>query len=206
MTMFRPLPILRWCCLATLAAGFAAAEPPAGAQVATPPQPVPAAESKPPAPDSPSPDNDAALPDPVQVFGWREWATIGDSGERLSAKLDTGALTSSVHAEDVEPFERDGQKWVRFIITDPTRKDAKRVRITAPLVRTAKIKNPGGESESRLVVRLNFQIGSSKLRTEFTLNNRTNMISPVLVGRSALKELGLIDPGRTYLAEEKIMR
>jgi hypothetical protein len=32
------------------------------------------------------------------------------------------------------------------------------------------------------------------------------MISPVLIGRSALKELGLIDPGRTYLAEEKIMR
>lgn len=144
--------------------------------------------------------------DPVQVFGWREWVLVGEKSDKMVAKLDTGALTSSIHAEEEELFERDGKKWVRFVVTDPRHKEAKRIRISAPLVRTTRIKNPGGESETRKVVRLDFQIGERKLRAEFTLCNRANMICPVLIGRGAIKELGMVDPGRTYLAEQKIFR
>src|SRR5690606_25268933 len=119
---------------------------------------------------------------------------------------DTGALTSSIHAEDKELFERDGKKWVRFIVTDPRKKDAPRTRLEAPLVRVARIKEPGGESTAREVVRLSFEIGDRKLRGEFTLNSRNNMLSPVLIGRSTIKELGWVDAGRTYLADQKIFR
>jgi hypothetical protein len=158
------------------------------------------------APDAQAPTARPVAGEPVQVYGWREWVTIDKSKERLKAKLDTGALTSSLHAENVELFERDGAKWVRFILTDPGNGKSKSSRISAPLVRTARIKSPGGESETRFVVRLEFTIGDRRQRAEFTLNDRNNMISPVLIGRSALTELGLIDPGRTYLADEKIFR
>ncbi len=144
--------------------------------------------------------------DPVQVYGWREWVTIGDLKLKLAAKLDTGALTSSIHAEEKELFERDGKKWVRFIVTDPGEKNSPRNRIEAPLVRIALIKEPGGKSEPREVVRLNFTIGERKLRADFTLNNRSNMLSPVLIGRSTIKEIGWVDPSRAYLAEQKILR
>lgn len=144
--------------------------------------------------------------DPVQVYGWREWVQVGESAPKMPAKLDTGARTSSLHVEDKELFERDGKKWVRFIVTDPREEKAPRTRIEAPLVRIAHIKEPGGESQAREVVRLNFTIGDRKLRAEFTLNNRSNMLSPVLIGRSTIAELGWIDPSRTYLADEKIMR
>jgi hypothetical protein len=144
--------------------------------------------------------------DPVQVYGWREWVKIGDLELKLAAKLDTGALTSSIHAEEKELFERDGKKWVRFIVTDPGEKNSPRNRIEAPLVRIAHIKEPGGKSEAREVVRLNFTIGERKLRADFTLNNRSNMLSPVLIGRSTIKELGWVDPSRAYLAEQKILR
>lgn len=144
--------------------------------------------------------------DPVQVYGWREWVKIGDLELKLAAKLDTGALTSSIHAEEKELFERDGKKWVRFIVTDPGEKNSPRNRIEAPLVRIAHIKEPGGKSEAREVVRLNFTIGDRKLRADFTLNNRSNMLSPVLIGRSTIKELGWVDPSRAYLAEQKILR
>jgi hypothetical protein len=137
-------------------------------------------------------------PDPVQVYGWRETIEIHGLEMPLQAKLDTGALTSSIHAEDKEIFERDGKKWVRFIVTDP--------RIKDPLVRMARIKEPGGESVPREVVRLAFQLGDRKLRGEFTLNDRSNMLSPVLIGRNMIKELGWVDAGRTYLATEKILR
>lgn len=171
--------------------------------------------------EAPDPDDEAAAesaeaeaaavakpvsPDPVQIFGWREHILIQGVQEKLKAKLDTGALTSSIHAEEKELFERDGKKWMRFIVTDPTLTKPVRTRIEAPLVRIARIKEPGAESEAREVVRLSFQIGERKLRGEFTLNNRRNMLAPVLIGRSIIKDLGLVDPSRTHLADQKLFR
>lgn len=144
--------------------------------------------------------------DPIQIYGWREDILIQGIQEKLKAKLDTGALTSSIHAEEKELFERDGKKWVRFIVTDPSLKKPVRTRIEAPLVRIAKIKEPGAESVAREVVRLSFQIGDRKMRGEFTLNNRTNMLSPVLIGRNMIKDLGWVDPARIHLADQKIFR
>ncbi|MBK1882989.1 ATP-dependent zinc protease [Luteolibacter pohnpeiensis] len=145
-------------------------------------------------------------PDLVQVYGWREHIQIDGISDTLQAKLDTGAHTSSIHAEQKELFERDGKKWVRFVVTDPRVKDSPRTQVEAPLVRIARIKEPGGESVPREVVRLTFKIGDRKLRADFTLNNRKNMLSPVLIGRITIKELGWIDPSRTYLADKKVMR
>lgn len=144
--------------------------------------------------------------EPVQVYGWREKILIDGMMKSVYAKLDTGAYTSSIHAEEKEFFERDGKKWVRFIVTEPRVKGSPRVKIEAPLVRIARIKNPGGESESREVVKLSFKIGERKLRVDFTLNNRSNMLSAVLIGRTTIKELGWVDPSRTNLAKEKVMR
>ena len=145
-------------------------------------------------------------PDMVQVYGWRESIIIEGMEKPVTAKLDTGAYTSSIHAEEKELFERDGKKWVRFIVTEPRKKDSPRVRIEAPLVRIARIKEPGGESVTREVVRLAFKIGERKLRGEFNLNNRSNMLAPVLIGRTTVRQLGWIDPSRTNLADDKVMR
>lgn len=180
--------------------------------------PAPEADEKPasevkdqPAADA-TPDGEAvavASPvpaDPVQVFGWREMVRIDGVKKKLLAKLDTGALTSSIHAEDVQLFERDGKKWVRFNVMDHNLKKPEKFRIEAPLVRTALIKEPGGESISREVVKLSFKIGDRKFRGEFTLYNRSNMLAPVLIGRTMLQELGWVDPSRKFIADEKIMR
>lgn len=144
--------------------------------------------------------------DPIQIYGWREKIFIDGIEKSITAKLDTGAYTSSIHAEDAQMFERDGKKWVRFIVTEPRKKGSPRVKMEAPLVRIARIKEPGGESESREVVRLAFKIGDRKIRGDFTLNNRANMLSAVLIGRVTIRELGWIDPSRVFLADDKVMR
>jgi hypothetical protein len=144
--------------------------------------------------------------DPVQVFGWREKVKVGEMTDTMVAKLDTGALTSSLHAENQQLFERDGKKWVKFVLTDPGQSGAKRYDMEAPLARTVLIKEPGEQSERRNVVRLSFQIGERSIKAEFTLNNRHNMICPVLIGRSTIQVLGWVDPSRTYLADDKIFR
>lgn len=145
-------------------------------------------------------------PDPVQVYGWKEEILIDGLKGPVNAKLDTGAYTSSIHAEEKELFERDGKKWMRFIVTEPRKENSPRVELEAPLVRIARVKEPGGESEKREVVRLTFKIGEKKIRGDFTLNNRSNMLSAVLIGRTTIRELGWIDCTRTNLADDKIMR
>jgi hypothetical protein len=144
--------------------------------------------------------------DPVRVYGWRENIQVDGIKGNLRAKLDTGALTSSIHAEEIELFERDSKKWVRFVFTVPGQENAPRTVVEAPLVRTVRIKEPGGGSSPREVVRLGFQIGERKMRADFSLNNRSNMLVPVLLGRSVLKDLGWVDSNRTDLAEQKIFR
>ncbi len=144
--------------------------------------------------------------DPVQIYGWREKVRMADMPDLLNAKLDTGAMTSSLHAENQQLFERDGKKWVKFVLTDPSKPNSKRYDIEAPLSRLVRIKEPGGQSIQRNVVRLNFQLGDRKIKSEFTLNNRNNMTCPVLIGLKTIQVLGWVDPTRTYLADDKIFR
>ncbi|MFZ9941115.1 MAG: ATP-dependent zinc protease [Luteolibacter sp.] len=145
-------------------------------------------------------------PELVRVYGWREDIEVKGFPHKLEAKLDSGALTSSIHAEQKEYFERDGKKWIRFLVKDIRKGKKISGRIEAPMVRMAKIKEPGGASMSREVVLLSFRLGDRKFRGEFTLNNRGNMISPVLIGRSIIRDLGWVDVSRTHLAEQNILR
>jgi hypothetical protein len=144
--------------------------------------------------------------DPVQIYGWREKVRMAEMPDLLNAKLDTGAMTSSLHAENQQLFERDGKKWVKFVLTDPSKPNSKRYDIEAPLSRLVLIKEPGGQSVQRNVVRLSFQLGDRKIKSEFTLNNRNNMTCPVLIGLKTIQVLGWVDPTRTYLADDKIFR
>lgn len=145
-------------------------------------------------------------PELVRVYGWREDIEVKGFPGKLQAKLDSGALTSSIHAEEKEFFERDGKKWIRFLVKDMRKGKKISGRIEAPMVRVAKIKEPGGASVSREVVLLSFRLGDKKFRGEFTLNNRGNMLSPVLIGRSIIRDLGWVDVSRTHLAEQNILR
>lgn len=203
-SIFYQRPVMRVPWLAIFAAvsvSLAAGESEADAAVAKPEKVAAAvAEDLETAPAVARPVN----ADPVQIFGWREWVFI-DGGEFL-AKLDTGAHTSSIHAENQVMFERDGDKWVRFEVLRKKGSEPRKVRLEAPLVRTTLIKRPGAESELRNVVKLSYRVGDRQVRGEFTLNDRGNMIAPVLIGRSGLKVLGWVDSERKFLAERKIFR
>ena len=53
--------------------------------------------------------------DQLAVIGLREWINLPELGMvGLRGKIDTGASTSTLHASDIVPFERDGEHWVRF--------------------------------------------------------------------------------------------
>lgn len=142
------------------------------------------------------------------IFGWIENVYLQPYNLKAKAKLDTGAKTSSIHAKNIEHFERDGDPWVRFQFSSNTRlkesaylegKSKKIVTIEAPITRSALIKNHRYSSVERPVVSLPITLAGVEHRAEFTLTDRKKFLYPVLLGRRFLKDVAIVDPGNTFL-------
>ncbi len=114
---------------------------------------------------------------------------------QLEARIDTGAETSSITAKNIEEFERDGKPWVRFTIEHKDQKTT----MSAPLVRTVEIKRHGAEGVKRPVVRLQIAMGKIRSNTEFSLTDRSKFEYPVLIGRSFLKGVAIVDVAGDHL-------
>lgn len=132
------------------------------------------------------------------VVGEVEWVYFHELGQSFKTRVDSGATTSSISASNIQPFERDGKNWVRFIIEH---RDKKTKMVETPIVRKVRIKQASvSEPQSRLVVSLNINLGEKlKQKAEFTLADRRDMVYPILLGREFLQDVTLIDVGKKYL-------
>ncbi len=164
--------------------------------VSTPPvapEPVPEPEPEPPEP--------CVCPEtkiPPGVVGEVEYALVGKDGLMQKARIDTGATTTSVGFAELEPFERDGKKWVKFSIRD--RLTGQLYPFERPVVRTASIKRHGADSVQRPVVKMRITIGEVAGDVEVTLADRDAFEFPVLIGRNFLDGNFVVDVGNRYLA------
>ena len=131
------------------------------------------------------------------VMGWLESVFLLPANLQATAKLDTGAKTSSVHASNVEHFKQQGAEWVRFRFSAD--KGEAPLMIERPLVRTAVIKERQAHSSMRDVVLLTICKNGRQHETEFTLNDRSNFNYPILLGRSFLTDVALVDSSATFL-------
>jgi hypothetical protein len=136
----------------------------------------------------------------MPLIGWREWVCLPELGIKyLKAKIDTGARSSSLHAFDIEPFEQDGQAWVRFKVNPVQRKDDRWVDATAPLIETRSIRSSSGQAQLRPVIRTPLQMFGQRFEIELTLADRYQMGFRMLLGREAFRRRFIIDPGRSFL-------
>jgi hypothetical protein len=135
-----------------------------------------------------------------RVIGWREWVQLPDLGvSEMKAKVDTGADNSSLHAFNLERFERDGVEYVRFEIHPKQRSRKPGIRCEAPLAMEKKVKNPGGRTELRPVIRTRVVVAGEELEALVNLTSRDEMGFRMLLGRRAVRSRFVIDPGRSYL-------
>ena len=141
--------------------------------------------------------------DHLNVIGLREWINLPELGMvGLRAKIDTGASTSSLHASDIQPFQRDGQDWVRFTAHLGTLVQ-RRHRCEAQLVTVKKIKSSNGQAQSRYVIRTQLCLGDRIWSVEFTLACRKTMRYRVLLGSKALIDGQLVvNPALAYVQDK----
>ena len=136
----------------------------------------------------------------LTTIGWREWAHLPDLGVReMKVKVDTGADNSALHAFDLERFRRDDAEWVRFVIHPKQRSRKPMIQCEAQIVTERKVKNPGGRSELRPVIRTKLVIADKEISALINLTTRDEMSFRMLLGRRTIRNHFLVDPGKSYL-------
>jgi len=130
------------------------------------------------------------------VVGWREYVKLPQLGiGKFVAKIDTGARSAALHAENIKISGRGQRKTVKFIVTINGRDH----HCQLPLIGEKRVKNSSGVSELRAVVETEIQLGKRRITAEMTLTNRTDMGVPMLLGRATVRDHFLVHPGRSFL-------
>lgn len=133
------------------------------------------------------------------LIGWREWVSLPDVGiPWIKAKVDTGARSSSLHAQHIREFEREGVPWVRFDVR-PWQGAHELVPVELPVFDRRDVRSSSGHAQSRLVVLLDLVLVDRRVTAEVTLSNRSEMGFRMLIGREALRQGFTIDPARSFL-------
>lgn len=146
-----------------------------------------------------------AAPKPEKVIvGWREWIALPGLGiAAIKAKIDTGARSSSLHAFDVETFQREGLPWVRFVVHPLQRDSETTLHAEAPVHEFRHVRSSSGHTTYRPVILVEIELDKRRWAIDLTLASRDEMGFRMLLGREAVRRKFVVDPGRSYLASER---
>jgi hypothetical protein len=135
-------------------------------------------------------------PDPPALIGWRERVRLPEIAiGPIIAKIDTGARSAALHAEDIHVA---GHK-VRFVV----RVNGRHHHCEMAISGNRRIKSSSGHSQTRIVVETDVVIGKHRFAAEVTLTDRTDMGVPMLLGRASVRGRFLVHPGRSFILSRR---
>lgn len=138
------------------------------------------------------------------VLGWREWISLPDLGiDRIKAKVDTGARTSTLHAFSLHPFNENGQERIRFAMHPLQHNTKKVISCEADVVDIRWVTDSGGHSEERYVIQTMLVIDGQSWPIEITLTERDTMLFRMLLARNAIRGHFMVDPARSFLKSKR---
>jgi hypothetical protein len=128
----------------------------------------------------------------LRLIGWRERVRLPELAlGTLIAKVDTGARSAALHAEEIVIH---GNR-VRFVV--PV--NGKNHHHDLPLAGHRRVKNSSGRTESRAVIETAIAIGDEQWQAEVTLTNRRDMGVPMLMGRATIRGRYAVHPGKAFI-------
>ncbi|MGJ8544912.1 MAG: ATP-dependent zinc protease family protein [Sulfitobacter sp.] len=141
----------------------------------------------------------------LTVIGWQECISLPELGlKNFAIKVDTGAKTTALHAEDIELFSKSRKKWVRFRCPDIAGLDAQTEALEFPVFTNRAITNTSGTPETRIVIRTPMVLARRKWLIDISLTDRGSMRFPLILGRRALRHHDItVHPGKTYLVSNQ---
>ncbi|KXI29644.1 ATP-dependent zinc protease family protein [Paraglaciecola hydrolytica] len=117
----------------------------------------------------------------------------------LNVRVDTGAATSSLHVDNIDDFERDGESWVSFDIHPDIHQVSKIVRREVKVEDVRKIKSSTATREKRYVITTTIVLAGMSWPIQLTLTDRSEMSYLMLLGREAMQGRLIVDPEHEYL-------
>ena len=130
------------------------------------------------------------------LVGELERIWVDPPGMTMIARIDTGAQSSSLSAENLVEFERDGDDWVRFDVvvaeqsTTLEREVVRHVRV---------VQQADPEGTRRPVVSMRLLLGNVQDSFDFTLADRSHLEYQSILGRNFLTDIALVDVGRQFV-------
>lgn len=136
------------------------------------------------------------------LVGWREWVSLPELGiKAIKAKVDTGARTSCLHTFNIEEYEKDGEKWVKFLI-HPIQDDNDTVKVChAKVIDMRNVRDSGGHESFRYVIKTTLKIGELSYPIEMTLTARDKMLFRMLLGRTAMEGRIVVDSEASFIVQ-----
>ncbi len=168
-------------------------------------------------PDSQKPDSQkqmASKPKPTKpksqpvktsdgklILGREEWVYVPDMKQSFKAKVDAGATISSAAAVEIIPFERDGDRWVKFKIKHNGTVSR---QMSSPVVRWIKTRQEGSDkSQKRPVVTAWIEVGTVKQKADFILTDGLEGDYAIILGQSFFRDIAIIDMNRKRVQPQK---
>lgn len=136
----------------------------------------------------------------LPIIGAVEWARVGEPKILFETRIDTGADTTSIHAENIQLIEKDGRRYVRFMLVDA--QTGERYEQELRLRRRVLIKQNGGPHDRRYVVRMWVTLGDTRSRIDVNLTDRTGFEYPLLIGRNFLTDSLIVDVSRHHTLDK----
>jgi hypothetical protein len=138
----------------------------------------------------------------LPIIGWREWLALPLLGvEAIKVKVDTGARSSALHAFEIECFQRQGKRLVRFQVHPFQRQTQPTIVAEAEVVDHRVVRSSGGHETERPVILTDVILNGERWLVELTLVGRDSMGFRMLLGRQAVRDRFLVDPARSFLAK-----
>ncbi len=138
------------------------------------------------------------------IVGRVEWANLLDFDiDGIKVKIDTGAKSSTIHAENIRIREnKKGQNIVYFTI-HPLHEDRKiKIKCKSQLIDWKKIISSNNTFEIRPVIKTKIKIGNKIINSKLSLTNRGDMTYPVLLGRADFKDWAVVEADKVFLQGE----
>lgn len=137
------------------------------------------------------------------LIGSLEQCALPELGiEELTVRVDTGAKTSSLHVDRIRRCRMDQKPAIKFVLHPDTYHLDNVVECQAVIQDIRRIKSSNGAVEQRYVIRTPIRMGGQMWPIEITLTDRSDMSYLMLLGREAMADRVLVDPGRTFLLDD----
>ena len=108
----------------------------------------------------------------------------------IEARIDTRATSSSIHCTQIKRIDNHIKCKV-----------LNKIEIIKPISKIAEVKSSNGEKALRYFIKKGYiEIFNKIYETELSLNDRTNMQYPLLIGRELLKKGFVVDVQKQNLS------